>query len=108
VVYGLRFTSTNVAGCRRRRRSMWVSTSRLIIGATFIFYTSHTLQYCSMTPTRGCSGGPLLVSAISPSLRPHLATSDLPCYCKKLKFLHVACIVGSRVRVQAEVILVWS
>ena len=50
-------------------------------------------------------GGPLFVSAISLLLRPHLATSDLPCYCKKLKFLHVACIVGSRVRVQAEVIL---
>jgi len=44
----------------------------------------------------------VFVSAISPSLRPHLATSDLPCYCKKLKFLHVACIVGSRVRVQAQ------
>ena len=50
-------------------------------------------------------GGPLFVSAISPLLRPHLATSDLPCYCKKLKFLHVACIVGSRVGFQAEVIL---
>ena len=34
------------------------------------------------------------------------STSDLPCYCnEKVEVLHVACIVGSRVRVQVEVIL---
>jgi len=88
VVYGLRFTSTDVAGCRRRRRFMWVSTSRLIIGATFIFYTSHTLQHCSMTPTRGCSGGPPFISAILPSLPPLLSTSDgHRQFCKKSNFV---------------------
>ena len=61
--------------------------SKLIIGATVIFYTSYMLQYCSQGPTRGCSGGPLFVSAISPSLHPHLATSDLPCYCSKNSIL---------------------
>ena len=53
-----------------------VSTSRLIISATFIFYTSHTLQYCSQTPTRGRCGGPLFISTILPLLPPPLPTSD--------------------------------